>query len=77
MRIVRSLRGAVWGVAAALSVWIAYECERRFLRVESAPQQAALAGLTLVELVTLYVVTRAVDRVLALLHDGLDRRRPA
>lgn len=60
------LRCAIWGAAAGLVIDDVARFQRMFGRLDGAPQQCALAGSILVELVGAYIVARAADRILAL-----------
>jgi hypothetical protein len=70
----RVLRWITWSGVA----WFAiadYEYFERVRRtVVGAPQEAALAGAVLVELVAAYVVARASDRIWALVAEDLAPR---
>jgi hypothetical protein len=62
----RGLRGAVWGIALAFTLFSAQHFQDRAFRVDSAMEQLAICGVTLVELITAYILARAADRILSI-----------
>lgn len=62
----RYARRVVWLAAAALAVWTVGDTYNRMLGLDqSAMQQSARGSMALVELVGLFVVAFALDRILA------------
>lgn len=73
--VVRSVQVTVWVACAGIAGWSAHYFQQSSRALEmSAPQQAAFAGATLVDLMVVYMIARATDRVFGMLGDGLQRR---
>lgn len=69
---VRIVRGAAWGGSAGLAINELFHMQRQIRLLEmSAPQQAGFAATVAVELLTLYILTRALDTVLELRERGI------
>jgi hypothetical protein len=64
-------RVVTWIAVIVLTLYFCIRFETGLHLLESAPQEAAFAGMTLVEIVTVYVVARAVDRALTLMCEAL------
>ncbi|HEX2875163.1 MAG TPA: hypothetical protein VHP33_28120 [Polyangiaceae bacterium] len=66
------MRGAAWGGSAGLAINELFHMQRQIRLLEmSAPQQAGFAATVAVELLTLYILTRALDTVLELRERGI------
>lgn len=72
LRFVRIVRGATWGGSAGVAINEMFHMQRQIRLLEmSAPQQAGFAATVAVELLTLYILTRAIDTVLELRERGM------
>lgn len=69
--ILRAIRSIMWATLGGLAIDDLVRFQRLFARLEGAPQQCALAGSVLVELLVGYIVARSADRVFALWSERL------
>lgn len=72
--VLRALVGAVWGGCAAIAISVSNGFVVRLHSAESAPQQCAVCAMTLVDLMLLYVIARALDRILTVAADEIWKR---
>jgi len=70
---IRAIRGVVWGLCGAFAIFEIGMLEHRIFCTatlgvpgDSSIQQAVIVALAVAEMLTAYVVARAVDRILAL-----------
>lgn len=73
LKVVRSVRGVVWGVAAGLAVYTASDVERRMFRIDedSTLRQSTIALVGILELLCLLIAAVALDRILELRERGM------
>lgn len=78
VKVVRAIRGGVWGLASVAAVFTVGDLERRMFKYDiSAMQQGARASIGMFELLGVLIVVLSIDRVLELRERGmLERGRP-
>lgn len=75
LAILRVLQAGVWGACAVWSMYQLGTFERRFAAGGlSAPQEAALAGFHLVELVAVYAIARSLTGATRVAQRALEER---